>query len=113
MLEVPRTPFEISVDRPSGRQYSMVRVTGEIDLTTSPNLADGLARASAICRPVVVDLRECSFVDATGIRTLLTASRRTGPVRVVAAGPVRRTLNVCGVGDAIGLCGALPAGGPA
>jgi anti-anti-sigma factor len=51
----------------------IVTVTGEIDLDTTDILADALARAADTAPVVVADLTAVTFLDSTGISTLLRA----------------------------------------
>jgi anti-anti-sigma factor len=82
---------------------SVVVPTGELDLATAPALEEALGRAfdSGNAR-VVLDLRELEFIDSSGLRTLLTARRRSedaGAVFSLVAGHrgLERTLEIAGV----------------
>ena len=55
----------------------MVRVSGEVDLTTHERLREQLAEAAKAGGPVVVDLSSCNFIDSSGIRALLLGLRAT------------------------------------
>ena len=50
-----------------------MRVSGELDLVSSPLFEAALAEAPA--HPLQVDLSELAFMDSTGLRALLSAAR--------------------------------------
>jgi anti-anti-sigma factor len=52
-----------------------VRVLGELDLSTSPELGETLLRELGEGRSVVVDLSAVTFIDSTGLNTLVAALR--------------------------------------
>ena len=78
----------------------MVVARGELDLATGPDLETVLVAQTG---PVALDLRELSFVDASGLRVLLEAemrSRRNGKNLSFIAGPaVRRLFEIADVPD--------------
>ncbi len=54
-----------------------LQVEGELDLATAPALDEELARAEAsTASRVVIDLTGASFIDSTGLRSLLEAHVR-------------------------------------
>lgn len=63
----------------------VVAVTGEVDIATAPlvgaELARQLERSPAT---LVVDLREVTYFDSSGISVLLVAHRRAADLRVIA-----------------------------
>ena len=89
-----------------------VAACGELDLANAERLGseDGalLARGFA---DVVIDLRDLTFIDSSGIRALLTCDRNArqtgGRISVVLApGPVARAIDLCGVRDWLNVNGA-------
>ncbi|MDA0184384.1 STAS domain-containing protein [Solirubrobacter phytolaccae] len=54
-----------------------VRVTGDLDSVTAPQVWGVLDEALEHARLVVINLREVLFVDSSGLRLLLEATRRT------------------------------------
>ncbi|HEU0317793.1 MAG TPA: STAS domain-containing protein [Solirubrobacteraceae bacterium] len=55
-----------------------LEVEGELDLATAPTLDEALIRAEASTAAlVVIDLTGASFIDSTGLRTLLEAHLRS------------------------------------
>lgn len=85
---------------PSGR---MLTVAGELDIATAPELVDMLARLRHHRHAVTLDLAEVTFMDSTGLTTLMDAYmqaqqngwsfsvRRPSP-------PVRRVFELAGLG---------------
>ena len=51
-------------------------LSGELDMAGAPELGAALARAQSDGHQVVVDLSSLTFIDSTGLRTLLEAARR-------------------------------------
>jgi len=96
-------PFEIHHDR-NGSGAVVVRLSGEFDMAGCDEFdavvrmlgADGL-------RKIVVDLAELTFIDSSGIRSLLDSKRRADAqgVDLVVRGPengqVRQVLELTGV----------------
>jgi anti-sigma B factor antagonist len=92
--------FDVSTET-AGEGVLVVRVSGDLDLATSPRFADALAAAPA-ARQVVIDLTGCTFLDSSGVRTLVQAVREIPGderrVGVVAASPaILRVLEITGV----------------
>jgi len=83
----------------------VLRVTGELDLRTSPELEDRLARAfDGGAELVILDLRGIEFMDSTGLRVLLSAHQRAHEsgrrfALVRGADQVERVLTLTGVRD--------------
>jgi anti-sigma B factor antagonist len=85
----------------------VVEVAGELDMTTSPQLREGLQRVlDTGTRNVVVDLAGVGFMDSTALGTLVVMFKmvREGGGRLCLAAvrqPVRRLLAVTSVDRAI------------
>lgn len=74
-------------------------LSGEIDAHTVPELAERLTGDAPV---EVVDLSAITFIDSTGLRTLLQAeqARREGGARFLLRGPsapVQRLLEISGL----------------
>jgi anti-anti-sigma factor len=90
------TPFEYTITAlPDGH---LVRVCGELDLATAPDLADILDQI--VDGTIKLDISGVTFLDSSGLRTLLVANRdleRCGR-RMIVCGPidpvVQRTLAI-------------------
>jgi anti-anti-sigma factor len=70
---------------------TQVRLRGELDLSTVERVEDELRRVEATApATLVLDLSAVSFLDSTGLRTILTADQRAkeaGRRLVVRKGP--------------------------
>ncbi|RSM91955.1 anti-sigma factor antagonist [Streptomyces sp. WAC 01325] len=83
--------------------FTVVEVTGEIDLASEALLAEHLnAAAGEPGADVLVDLRRVAFFDCSGLRALCRAERRArdhgGRMRVVSEAPrTRRLLHGAGL----------------
>lgn len=96
-------PFRCDVSRVG--DDLRITVEGELDIATSPQLdavlrepcADGVRRR-------VLDLARLTFMDSSGLRTILSAhntARREGPSLVLVPGPppVQRVFEITGMID--------------
>ncbi|MGF1664901.1 MAG: STAS domain-containing protein [Acidimicrobiia bacterium] len=99
LLNVTRTENE--------RGWTMLSVKGEIDIATAGILDEAIEQAVTDGRTrIAVDLEGVSFMDSTGLRTLIVAHRRLGDVGgtlavIPGSGPIRRLLEVAGVVDTL------------
>lgn len=89
--------------------------SGEIDLTTAPMVERELCGVQASHALVVLDLRQVSFMDSTGLAMLLDAHRRArdngGSFVVVQGQPQSvRLLALCGLDEHLEMCDELPSG---
>jgi anti-sigma B factor antagonist len=80
---------------------------GELDIATAPELAETLARLRAHRHAVTLDLENVTFMDSTGLTTLMDAwreaEREGGEFSVRAASPaVRRVIELAGVDRLLG-----------
>jgi anti-anti-sigma factor len=95
---------------------TVVCLAGEFDLSVKKAFEAGLSRLmSARPKRVIVDLRQVTFIDSTGIRLILEAwnqSRRTGFdfAVLVDDGPVRAAMAELGLDRALPLVAAMPLG---
>ncbi len=93
--------IDVTVER-SGSNAT-VQVTGEIDLSSAPGFDDEVTRLiEGDVTELVIELGGVSFMDSTGLRVLLKASKLLGTnggtlVLKQPSGPVRRLLEVSGL----------------
>lgn len=80
-------------------------LSGELDMVTGPQLEAALRRAEGQgAGVVVVDLRELTFMDSTGLNVLLRADVRARDggwqLRLVRGpGAIQRVFNIAGLDD--------------
>lgn len=90
---------------PSG--WQCIVVEGEVDLATVEELETAIDQVfSSNSHPLVVDLRESSFMDSTGLKALVMASRRFDEsgrsfAVAVSGGPVSRLIDLSGVESSV------------
>lgn len=94
-------------DEPRG--WHLVGAAGEIDIATAPTLEAALnAALDDGSERIAVDLSEVTFMDSTGLRSLISTQRRLeergGSLAIVApGGPARRLLEIAGVAGTLRL----------
>jgi anti-anti-sigma factor len=94
-----RQDFSLSAERDGERL--LVACTGELDLTTTPELEELLITAAPYGE-LEIDLAELAFIDSSGLRLLLSERERMGraggELRVVGAhGAVARVFAISGL----------------
>ena len=100
-------PFALERQLSSGTARIVVR--GELDLSTGPRAEEEIRRAEAEQpETLILDLREVTFFDSTGLQLVLDAdvrAREEGRTFVVAAGDgePRRVLELAEVTDRLNL----------
>lgn len=67
-------PFFACTRSNTGAGAAWVQVAGELDLAGAPRLAEVLRDALGEARLVVLDLRELTFLDSTGVHVIVDAS---------------------------------------
>lgn len=71
--------MELNVERQPGTGIPVVRVTGEVDVHSAPQLRDGISTELASgASAVVVDLSSVDFMDSTGLGALVAARTAAG-----------------------------------
>lgn len=84
---MPSDGLDITVDE--SEQGHRVRVRGELDLATAPQLASCLSGdVGEGSLPVVLDLSEVTFIDSSALRTLVLSGRELSAAgRTLQIGP--------------------------
>jgi anti-anti-sigma factor len=59
-----------------GPGFARVVLSGELDIASAPHFLDELVDAAAGSAVVILDLRELTFMDSTGLQAILTAHAR-------------------------------------
>jgi anti-anti-sigma factor len=65
---------DFGIDHVGGDALIVVRVSGEVDMSTAPRLGDELRRLGRRGVQIVVDLDDVGFMDCAGLRVLLDAN---------------------------------------
>ena len=92
----------LTVDVSAADFGTLVEVTGEVDIATSPQLRAGLAARPRTGGLLVVDVSAVTFMDSSGLSVVLGLERETAAAGerlavVCPAGPVRLLFEVTGV----------------
>jgi len=93
--------FQVLVSGDDGRYE--VRLSGELDVSTAPQLRDELVRVSTEgAQLVTVDLTDLAFIDSTGLSVLINAlkhlRRQGGDMALRSPSPsTRRVLEITGL----------------
>ena len=96
-------PHTFSCELVPDRDRVVVRPVGEVDLATAPAFEERVREAAAAgFARVVIDLRDVTFLDSSGLRVLLAAhvagQDGSPPLDVVRARPgVHRVLELTGL----------------
>jgi anti-anti-sigma factor len=69
-------PLRITVEANPGQGIATVAATGDLDLSTAPDLERALASVQAKGGHAVLDLRGVAFMDSSGLRVILAADAR-------------------------------------
>lgn len=99
----------LNVDVRDEPDATVLTVRGELDMASSPQLAETLDRFDPTERPLVVDLGGLEFIDMTGLHVLLRARERiqqTGAKLTVvnASRGVRKLLKLTGTTELLEGC---------
>jgi anti-anti-sigma factor len=97
MLE--ERPWKIDV-KDDGKVL-IIAPSGEVDLSTSPELVAAFAHSTNGHRDLVCDITDITFMDSTGVRALLDLASRE-PNRFALSGSnaaVDKLLDLCCVAD--------------
>jgi len=99
----------ITITRTDVGHRTVLAVTGELDIASTPDLASAVDAAIELgARDLWIDLSETSFVDSSCLHFLLETVRRARELQlrfavVCPPGSVRRVFDVAGVAAALPL----------
>ena len=93
-----------SIAEAFGAGYSVVSVTGELDVATASDLRSHLAEAVDRGGLVIADLLGVTFIDSTALGVLLESLKRADPagadLRIVVAEPrILKIFDITGLTD--------------
>ncbi len=95
--EVQETAGGLRITCRNTAGVTLLRLEGEIDLATAPELSAAVRQAfTGAAQPLVLDMAAVGFIDSTGVRTLLEAQHLAGHNLVLMApsGTVTRVLDL-------------------
>jgi anti-sigma B factor antagonist len=103
--------FDVSVERAG--TTAIVRLAGELDLATAPELTDVLHGLEPGCQRIILDLTGLEFIDSTGLRLAVTEHDRASLdgfefVITGAAGAVLKVLRLTGLDVTLPLAPDVP-----
>ncbi len=106
-------PGSLALETVERDGLTLVALRGELDLSTSDRLAQALDEVAGAERRVVLDLRDVSFMDSTGLAVILRYHQRAKDGRydlVVVRGPepVDRVFKVTGTDELLELLDVPP-----
>ncbi|MBB4771969.1 STAS domain-containing protein [Actinomadura livida] len=92
--------FDINLMRDD--RCTLVRVQGDIDVVSRTRFEEALFEVVDSGEPMVIDMREVTFCDSTGLNAIVAANRRAGDrgtsVALVALPPrVQRVFRITGI----------------
>jgi anti-anti-sigma factor len=97
------TTMSTQAERRDG--VDVLLVSGEIDLSTAPQLGPALEDAVGSGAALIVDLTRVGFLDSAGVRVLAVADARAtaqgGRLLLVPSEPVSHVFEISGLGAAL------------
>ena len=105
-------PFDLRVAR-NGHSVHLAP-SGELDIATTPELEQALAEATVdAVAEIVLDLRELTFMDSTGLRALAQANSRAEECGIAlsiirGSRQIERVLEISGLGAMLPLVDPPP-----
>jgi len=108
------TPGFSCTMRNDGSDVAWVRVTGELDIATASELEHRLRQAEQRARRVVLDLRDLTFTDTSGVHVIRESNIRAGqagcrPVLVRGPKQVDRVFALTGASEDLEIVDLDPA----
>jgi anti-sigma B factor antagonist len=82
--------LELRADPGADPDIARLTLAGDLDLASAPELERSLSALQGGGRPVLLDLREVSFMDSSGLRVILGAdarARSSGSRLLLVPGP--------------------------
>jgi len=72
---------QLTITQRQDTKGALIEATGEVDLTTAPQLREALMAAigGAEKSPVIVDLSHVDFIDSAGLALLVEARKKLAP----------------------------------
>jgi len=111
-MSIP-APFDLKVVRDADR-VTRIAPCGELDIASAPEFEAAIEDAiSEHDTEIILDLRELTFMDSTGLRALAQTNARAeqdGFTLVIVRGPrqIERVLEISGLADLLPIVDAPP-----
>ncbi|HEY2536357.1 MAG TPA: STAS domain-containing protein [Solirubrobacteraceae bacterium] len=108
----------LTIEVTSASEVCTIALAGEADLSEAPNIEAALADACAGEQErIVVDLRNLTFIDSSGLRALMGGHEQCvslGHELRIIRGPanIQRVFELSGMDDVLPFCDAELASGP-
>ena len=105
--------FDVTSEQRGGTV--LVKLSGELDISSAPKVEDELARVEPDRPPVIVlDLRSLAFMDSTGLRLLIAADTRASQedrrlMIVKGPEPVQRVFRITRLEERLEIVDDVPA----
>jgi len=99
-------PASFAIEIESSARYTIVRVSGDVDLASAPRLRQSLSELGSGVAVVVIDLSGVTFMDSSGLSVLLSmreqllAPDESTQLRlVISQSALTRLFDVTGLND--------------
>ncbi|MBO2465263.1 STAS domain-containing protein [Actinomadura violacea] len=94
--------MDFDINLMKDERCTLVRVQGDIDVVSRARFEEALFEVVDAGEPMVVDMRQVTFCDSTGLNAIVAANRRAGEhggtVALVALPPrVQRVFRITGI----------------
>ena len=99
--------MELGIDVRTLEGVAILDVVGEVDLSTAPQLEEGLRKAATASPPLVaVNLTRVTYIDSTALRVLTDGQKRVrdrrGMLVVIADQPtIKKIFRITGLGTIV------------
>ena len=81
-MEEVRMDFKVSSTMIEDSGVLLVSVEGELDIASAEQLVEPTEAAVSAACPLILDLSQCSFIDSSGLRSVLQANHALSEVGV-------------------------------
>lgn len=109
-----RHPY-LTIEVTSTLQAHTIALAGEADLLGSPDIEAALTAAAGEAERIVLDLRNLTFIDSSGLRALMRGHEqcvaRSAELRIIPGPPnIQRLFDLSGMNEILPFCDVELAG---